>query len=84
MLLPGFVFDPPSARWILFKNQDRKSAGSDCAVSVNFFDDFIEMSCNNSCGETCDLKARGFHILRTNIDNLLMSSGFVEKSSNKK
>jgi len=44
MLLPGLVLLPPSARCRLFRNHDRNSTGSDCAVNVNFLFDFREIS----------------------------------------
>lgn len=81
MLLPGFVLLPPRARCRLFKNQERKSTGSDCVVSVNFLFDFREISWRSSWGETWDLKALGFQIFRTRIDSRLTSSGLLVKSS---
>lgn len=81
MLLPGFVLLPPRARCRLFKNQERKSTGSDWVVSVNFLFDFREISWRSSCGETWDLKARGFQILRMRIERRFASSGERVKSS---
>ena len=84
MLLPGLVLEPPSARWRLFRNQERNSTGSDCAVSVNFLFDCREMAWRSSWGETWDLKARGFHILRIRVEIRFASSGAVSKDSSMK
>jgi len=79
MLLPGFVLLPPRARCRLFRNQERKSTGSDCVVRVNFLLDFRLISWSSSWGETWLLKARGFQILRMRIESRFASSGEVVK-----
>lgn len=68
--LCGFVdgfLDPPRERCRLFRNQDRNSTGSDCCVRVNRFEDRKAISCSNSCGDTCDRNALGFHSFRTRV-----------------
>lgn len=47
----GFL-DPPRERWRLFRNQDRKSTGSDWWVRVKRFEERNVTSWSSSCGDT--------------------------------